>query len=169
VRGRGEGQLPALPRAEDLPADIRDLVHYQKHDVTHERFGRDIGELIEAITVHSGAPKFKELRMDWGRLVTDDANETDLLRSYVVRVTDATFGYMAEQAAAESGVPAADGHERMWMLLERGALRLVGPITDDDRIGVEPCDSNEWHEQAKKNRPLVEWRRQMAPTGDSTA
>jgi hypothetical protein len=104
--------------------------------------------------------------MDWRRVVTDDANETDLLRSYAVRVTDATFGYEAEQAAAESGVPAADGRERMWTLFERGALRLVGPITDDDRIGVEPCDSNEWHEQAKKNRPLVEWRRQMAPTGD---
>jgi hypothetical protein len=106
-----------------------------------------------------GAPKFKEFRMDWGLLVTDDANETDLLRSYAVRVTDATFGYMAEQAAAESGVPAADGRERMWTLFERGALRLVGPVTDDDRIGVEPCDSNEWHEQAKRNRPLVEWRR----------
>jgi hypothetical protein len=90
--------------------------------------------------------------MDWRRLVTDDANETDLLRSYVVRVTDATFGYMAEQAAGESGVPAADGRERIWTLFERGALRLVGPVTDDDRIGVEPCDSNEWHEQAKKNR-----------------
>jgi hypothetical protein len=88
--------------------------------------------------------------MDWGRLVTDDANETDLLRSYVVRVTDATFGRMTEQAAAESGVPAADGRDRMWTLLERGALRLVGPITDDDRIGVEPCDSNEWHEQARR-------------------
>jgi hypothetical protein len=112
-----------------------------------------------------GAPKFKEFRMDWGLLVTDDANETDLLRSYAVRVTDATFGYMAEQAAAESGVPAADGRERMWTLFERGALRLVGPVTEDG-IGVKPCDSNEWHEQAKKNRPLVEWRRQMAPTGD---
>jgi hypothetical protein len=97
--------------------------------------------------------------MDWRRLVTDDANETDLLRSYAVRVTDATFGYEAEEAAAESGVTAADGRERMWTLFERGALRLVGPVTDDDRIGVEPCDSNEWHEQAKKNRPLVEWRR----------
>src|ERR1700759_705485 len=98
--------------------------------------------------------------MDWRGLVTDDANETDLLRPYVVRVTDATFGYMAEQAAAESGVPAADGRERMWTLFERGALRLVGPVTEDG-IGVKPCDSNEWHEQAKKNRPLVEWRRQM--------
>jgi hypothetical protein len=65
--------------------------------------------------------------MDWRRLVTDDANETDLLRSYAVRVTDATFGYEAEEAAAESGVTAADGRERMWTLFERGALRLVGP------------------------------------------
>jgi hypothetical protein len=55
---------------------------------------------------------------------------------------------------------------RMWTLFERGALRLVGPVTDDDRIGVEPCNNNERHEQAKKNRPLVEWRRQMAAAGD---
>jgi hypothetical protein len=87
------------------------------------------------------------------------------LRSYAVRVIDATFGYMAERTAAESGVPAAEGRERMWTLFERGALRLVGPVTDDDRISVEPCDSNEWREQARKNRPLVEWRRQMAPSG----
>jgi hypothetical protein len=51
VRVGREGQLPLLPRAEDLPADIRDLILYQKSDVTHERFGRDIGELIEAIAV----------------------------------------------------------------------------------------------------------------------
>jgi hypothetical protein len=88
----------------------------------------------------------------------------DGVRSYAVRVTDATFCYMAEQAAAESGVAAAEQHERMWTLFERGAVRLVGPVTDDGRVGVEPCDSNEWHEQAKKNEPLVEWRRQMAPT-----
>ena len=92
--------------------------------------------------------------------MTDDANETDLLRSYAVRVTDATFGYLAEQ----NGVPAADGRERVWTLFEGGALQLVGPVTDDDRIDVEPCDSNE----AKKNRPLAEWRRQMATTGDKT-
>jgi hypothetical protein len=99
--------------------------------------------------------------MDWRLLVTDDANETDLLRCYAVRVTDATFGYLAEQ----NGVPAADGRERVWTLFERGALRLVGPVTNDDRIGVEPCDSNEWDEQAKKNRPLAEWRqRATKPT-----
>jgi hypothetical protein len=51
VRVGREGQLPPLPRAEDLPSDIRDLVLYQKHDITHERFGRDIAELVEAIRV----------------------------------------------------------------------------------------------------------------------
>ena len=35
--------------------------------------------------------------MDWRRVVTGDANETDLLRSYAVRVTDATFGYEASR------------------------------------------------------------------------
>jgi formylglycine-generating enzyme required for sulfatase activity len=51
VRVGREGQLLPLPGSEDLPADIRDLLLYQKHDVTHEHFGRDIAELIEAITV----------------------------------------------------------------------------------------------------------------------
>ena len=51
-----EGQMPQLPRREDLPEDIRDLVLYQKHDVAHERFGRDAADLIEAIkTVRKAA------------------------------------------------------------------------------------------------------------------
>lgn len=44
-----EGRMPALPRAADLPEDIRDLVLYQKHSVTHESFGRNIDDLIAAI------------------------------------------------------------------------------------------------------------------------
>ncbi len=49
VRVGREGSMPALPRPEDLPEDIRELVLYQKHDVAHERFGRDMAELIAAI------------------------------------------------------------------------------------------------------------------------
>jgi hypothetical protein len=49
VRVGLEGRLPSLPRGADLPDDIRDLVLHQKHDVTHERFGRDVVDLIEAI------------------------------------------------------------------------------------------------------------------------
>jgi len=51
VRIGREGQLPSLPRADELPPEIRDLVHYQKHDVTYEQFRRDASALIEAITV----------------------------------------------------------------------------------------------------------------------
>lgn len=43
--------MPPLPRGNDLPEDIRDLVLHQKHDVAHETFGRDVRDLIVAIEV----------------------------------------------------------------------------------------------------------------------
>lgn len=50
VRIGREGQLPALPRVDELTPEIRDLVHYQKHDVSYEQFGRDANALVDAIT-----------------------------------------------------------------------------------------------------------------------
>jgi branched-chain amino acid transport system substrate-binding protein len=38
-----------LPKAAELPEDIRELVMHHKHDVTHEHFGREIDDLIAAI------------------------------------------------------------------------------------------------------------------------
>jgi hypothetical protein len=38
-----------LPRADQLPEDIRDLVMHQKAEVAHERFGRDAAALIHGI------------------------------------------------------------------------------------------------------------------------
>jgi formylglycine-generating enzyme required for sulfatase activity len=38
-----------LPRAAELPGELRDLPLYQKHDVAHESFGRDAAALVEAI------------------------------------------------------------------------------------------------------------------------
>lgn len=63
-------QMPPLPRPDDLPEDIRDLVLYQKHDVAYERFGRDIAELIEAITVvrRTNRPQFAGAGVRWGWL-----------------------------------------------------------------------------------------------------
>src|SRR5262249_39814215 len=49
VRVGREGQLPPLPRLDELPHEIRDLVHYQKHDVTYEQFRRDTNALVDAI------------------------------------------------------------------------------------------------------------------------
>ena len=68
VRVGREGQLPALPRREELPEDIRDLALYQKHDVAHERFGRDIAELIEAIVTirRTNRPQLAAPRVPWG-------------------------------------------------------------------------------------------------------
>jgi formylglycine-generating enzyme required for sulfatase activity len=49
VRVGQEGSMAPLPRGEDLPADIRDLVLHQRQDVAHERFRRDIADLVAAI------------------------------------------------------------------------------------------------------------------------
>jgi len=68
VRVGLEGHLPDLPRAEDLPEDIRELALYQKHDVTHERFGRDMAELSDAIVSvrRSKRPQLATARVTWG-------------------------------------------------------------------------------------------------------
>jgi hypothetical protein len=44
-----EANMPPLPRAQDLPENIRDLVLYQKHNIAHESFGRDAAHLIAAL------------------------------------------------------------------------------------------------------------------------
>jgi hypothetical protein len=58
VRVGREGSMPALPRPDELPGDIRDLVDYQKHDVAYERFGRDERQFKS--TVKSGLKKSKD-------------------------------------------------------------------------------------------------------------
>lgn len=68
VRVGREGGLPALPRANELPEDIGELVLHQKHDVAYERFGRDIAELAEAIKAvrRNKQPPRLAPRVPWG-------------------------------------------------------------------------------------------------------
>jgi len=69
VRVGREGSMPALPRLDELPEDIRDLVRYQKQDVAHERFGRDAGELTTAIIAARRAREPKKApppQVPWG-------------------------------------------------------------------------------------------------------
>jgi formylglycine-generating enzyme required for sulfatase activity len=68
VRVGREGRLPPLPGVADLPANIHDLVLYQKHDITHERFGRDVAELTDAIRVvrRLNRPKTASRQVHWG-------------------------------------------------------------------------------------------------------
>lgn len=44
-----EGQLPPLPRPDELPAELRDILLFQKHGVAHETFSRDSDQLVVAI------------------------------------------------------------------------------------------------------------------------
>jgi TPR repeat protein len=48
-----QGRVPPLPRGHDLPENVRDLVLYQKQNVRHESFGRDVDDLIAAINATS--------------------------------------------------------------------------------------------------------------------
>jgi formylglycine-generating enzyme required for sulfatase activity len=50
-----EAHLPPLPPAENLPENIRELVLYQKHNIAHETFGRDVADLIAAIKAVLGS------------------------------------------------------------------------------------------------------------------
>lgn len=50
-----------LPGADALPDDLRPLVFHQKHDITHEHFGRDVDALIAIM-----AKEKKSLRPNWG-------------------------------------------------------------------------------------------------------
>src|SRR5262245_8790152 len=63
-----EGRLSPVPRPQDLPEEICELPFYQKHDVTLERFGRDIAELSEAIVNvrRSKRPQRAAPRVVWG-------------------------------------------------------------------------------------------------------
>src|SRR5262245_63167934 len=61
--------MPLLPRPEELPEDLRALVFHQKQDVAHERFRRDIAELIAAITAlrqTRGPQKSPKPHVPWG-------------------------------------------------------------------------------------------------------
>jgi hypothetical protein len=51
VRVGHEGNMPRLPQPNELPEDLQAFVLHQKHDVVHERFRRDIADLIQAVEV----------------------------------------------------------------------------------------------------------------------
>jgi len=111
-----------LSRAEALPEDIRDLVLHQTHEVAHARFGRDVGELIEAIrlgrkaafaehassqpqssawpALHTGTGS--EAEREWRAHDLDNCDEPGLLRAYAAKweTADKLWSYKANQIAA---------------------------------------------------------------------
>jgi TPR repeat protein len=61
-----EASMPPLPSAEELPENIRDLVLYQKHNIAHESFGRDVNHLI---VVLKSLLRKKRPPRPWGAIV----------------------------------------------------------------------------------------------------
>ena len=59
------GHMPQMPSRENLPEDIRDLVRRQKHDVAHERFGRDLADLVRAIVTLRRAARPPRSAVSW--------------------------------------------------------------------------------------------------------
>jgi hypothetical protein len=49
VRVGQAGQMPSLPNRHQLPPELRDLLSYQRLDITHEHFRRDVAGLAEAL------------------------------------------------------------------------------------------------------------------------
>lgn len=42
-------RIPELPRRDELPVEIQDMLLYQKHEISHEHFQRDASDLARAI------------------------------------------------------------------------------------------------------------------------
>ena len=90
------------------------------------------------------------------------------LRENEVRIVDALFHEMAERNNGGRGLSAEDVIDGSWLLFERGCLRLVD---DGEHMGIEPCEGNraKRRAQAKQNRPLVEFKRQMDRTRENAS
>ena len=54
-----------LPKASDLPEDIRDLAFHHKHDLVHESFCRDTQALVAAIEAHCRARGVQGAAATW--------------------------------------------------------------------------------------------------------
>jgi len=73
-----------LPRADALPDDIRELVLHQKHDIGHERFGRDVEALVTAIRLVRRRSRWARLRALLSRLFSGPS--TEVMRQFRERV-----------------------------------------------------------------------------------
>jgi hypothetical protein len=75
----------------------------------------------------------------------------------MVRIIDALFRELAEKMALQN-VSIEEAVEASWRLFEHGLLRLV---SEGESWGVGACGDICPRAQAKKNRPVVEWRRAL--------
>ena len=108
VRVGREGAMLTFPRPDELPEEIRELVLYQKHDIAHERFGRDTAELNEAIITvrRTRRPQLAKPGVPW-RLVGATLLGLMAIASAGAYLTDAPVPW-----ANSNGTPAVGDDEK---------------------------------------------------------
>ena len=132
VRVGQEGRMPPLPRGDDLPEDIRDLVLHQKHDVAHERFGRDMADLILAIqTVRRG----ERNAVPWGKIAAAGAVVALLAGGVLVYQNQAALTGAAARQEEEARAKAQAEAKRKADEAERRRLAMLK--AEEDRRHAE--------------------------------
>jgi hypothetical protein len=97
--------------------------------------------------------------------ISIDDRGRELIRGAIdetmIQVVDALFRHFAQQVGPQTGFSIEKATAGLWGLFERGDLRLVA--SDKGGLAVETCGENraERRAQARKNRRLVEFKRQM--------
>jgi TIR domain len=145
VRVGREGSMPRLPRPEELPEDLRALVFHHKHDVAHERFRRDIADLIQAIVT------FKKPKAALGdRAAVEPKNGRWNRRAVLKRVG---YGVGGTVAAGLLVIDTVFPGGSIWRLLHDRSLRTfeghVGWVTSvafapDSRTALSASFSGTW-------------------------
>jgi PQQ-dependent dehydrogenase (methanol/ethanol family) len=134
-----------LPRENELPEDIRELVKYQKHDVRHEHFQRDVTPLIDAIRtlrrpVRRGLP--------WRSLLTGGAVAAGAAAVAVFGPPDIPWpqwrapDLAGSDASTAGAAPPAPAEDRVAMTAEEPAV--VPPKPKPPASAAKPIPAAEW-------------------------
>jgi formylglycine-generating enzyme required for sulfatase activity len=101
-----------MPKAADLPEDIRELVLYHKHDVAYESFGRDVAVLVEAIEAHRRERAEQWARLDAERLTREKAEAEAARRASERQNQEAETARLAREREAAEEARLAKEKER---------------------------------------------------------
>jgi TIR domain len=138
-----EANMPSLPLAEELPENIRDLVLYQKHNIAHERFGRDADHLIAAL--QSLLRKRREPR-HWRAIAVTGVSGlalTGVLLGYgpgiAPRIQPSTQPDTVTKGLTIAPLPKSDEVSKMAEEGARNSVRKGQPAAADDTAKPKPA------------------------------
>ncbi len=143
VRVGHEGRMVPLPRDSELPADIAELVLYQKHDVLHERFGGDMERLALAIRAARQGPGSRP----WGRIAGFGAAGVALVAGAVMAVQ---LGLLEPGPKPAGEVPAAGEAARK---ADEERQRAEAEAKRDPALAVVPGSGDSFRDKLADGKP----------------